>query len=81
MPHVHSMTIFDVDRIEIKFVPELNSYSIKLIEGDENETTVISIWRTANGGKRPELIVDGWNAAQLEESNDAIEPHNEESDR
>jgi hypothetical protein len=77
MPHVHSMTIFDVDRIEIKFVPELNSYSIKLIEGDEDETTVISIWRTANGGSPPKLIVDG----QLEESNDAIEPHNQESDR
>lgn len=81
MPHVHSMTIFGVDRISIKFVPELNSYSIALIEGTDDEKTVISIWRSPNGGERPELIVDGWNAAQLEESNDAIEPHNEESDR
>jgi hypothetical protein len=78
MPHVHSMTIFGVDRIEIQFVPDLNSYAIKLMEGDD-EKTVISVWRTPNGGKPPDLIVNG---NQLEEENvDAIEPHNEESDR
>ena len=80
MPHVHSMTLFDVDKIEVAWNPDLNAYTFALSD-EAGEVTRMTIWRTANGGKRPELIVDGWNAAQLEESNDAIEPHNEESDR
>jgi hypothetical protein len=82
MPHTHSMTIFGVDRISIKFVPELNNYSIALIEGDENETTVISIWRTSNGGAPPELNVEGvdFSATDHGRTNDALVEHDAESD-
>jgi hypothetical protein len=80
MPHVHSMTIFGVDRISIKFVPELNSYSIALIEGTDDEKTVISIWRSPNGGERPDLLIEGLSFAP-KETNDALDTHSEESDR
>ena len=77
MPHIHSMTFFDVDKIEVAWNPDLNAYTIALSD-EAGEMTRMTIWRVANGGEPPKLI---WNAAQLEESNDAIEPHNEESDR
>jgi hypothetical protein len=80
MPHVHSMTIFGVDRIEIKFVPEQNSYSIALIEGDEK--TVISIWRTPNEDEPATLIVDKSCVEKaIRENTDALRPHSQKSDR
>jgi hypothetical protein len=60
MPHIHSMTIFGADRIEIKFEPQTRSYSITLSSGEWLlETTRINIWRDANNGRAPELIVEG----------------------
>jgi hypothetical protein len=59
MPHLHSMTIFDVDRIEIAFDGDCQCYSIKLFEGDDDiESTRINVWR-GGGGRPPELIVEG----------------------
>ena len=79
MPHIHSMTIFGVDQVSIKYVPELNGYSIALIEGGD-EKTVISIWRTANGGQPPELNVEGINFTGTREKTNAIDA-SDESDR
>jgi hypothetical protein len=83
MPHIHSMSIFDVDRIEIAFDANCNCYQLKLFAGDQEMPDIrMSVWRNAEGGKRPDLIVDGWNANQLQEENvDALIAHNEESDR
>ena len=59
MPHVHSMTIFDVDRIEITFDTGCNSYVVKLTEDDGDRATQINIWRDSAGGKPAALIVEG----------------------
>lgn len=61
MAHIHSLTIFDVDRIEIKYMPETHSYAIVLSAGDFNlETARINIWRdSSKDGSAPELIVEG----------------------
>jgi hypothetical protein len=56
MPHVHGMSIFDVDRIEIRFDPHCRCYEIRLCEGYK-ETTVINVWRNSQAGDAPELIV------------------------
>jgi hypothetical protein len=81
MPHVHSMTIFDADRIEIAWDADSNAYSIKLFEGvHDMPTTRINIWRNAEGGPRPELRLEGLTLA-TKEINDAFDAHNEESDR
>lgn len=80
MPHVHSLTIFDTDRIEISFDADSNCYAIKLFAGDDDPTTQINIWRNAEGGERPELRLEGLTLAS-KEINDAFDAHNEESDR
>jgi hypothetical protein len=59
MPHVHSLTIFDVDRIEIKFDPVCHCYGIKLFTDGPRDATVINVWRNSNSGPAPELIVEG----------------------
>lgn len=59
MPHVHSMTVFNVDRIEVAFDVACNAYAIKLITEDSERTTQIHVWRESAGGERPELIVEG----------------------
>jgi hypothetical protein len=60
MPHVHSMTIFDVDRIEVAFDGEINCYKIKLFaDAHDIPTTTINVWRNAKGGERPELRLEG----------------------
>lgn len=60
MTHIHSLTIFDVDRIEVKYQPETNNYAIVLTSGlFQLETARINIWRDSNGGRAPELIVEG----------------------
>ena len=80
MPHVHSMTIFDADRIEISFDADSNAYAIKLFEGENDiPTTRINVWRNAEGGPRPELVLEGFTLTQ--ENTDALDAHNEESDR
>jgi|HubBroStandDraft_6_1064221.scaffolds.fasta_scaffold1017634_3 hypothetical protein len=78
MPHVHSMTFFDVDKIEVAWNPDLNAYVINLSDEQENPTRV-TVWRTSNGGEPPKLIVEGWNANQLENS-DAIDTHSPQGD-
>ena len=81
MPHVHSMTIFDVDRIEIAWDADCSAYSISLFEGErELPTTKINIWRGAAAG-RPELRLEGLTIAGKQEDSDALDAHNEESDR
>jgi|HubBroStandDraft_2_1064218.scaffolds.fasta_scaffold16951_4 hypothetical protein len=80
MPHVHSMTIFDADRIEISWCADFNAYSIKLFEdGHDMPTTRINIWRNAEGGPRPVMKLEGITLA-TKEINDAFDEHNEESD-
>lgn len=81
MPHVHSMTIFDADRISIRWQADCNSYAIELFADDtEIPTTKINIWRNADGGERPELRLEGLTLAS-KEINDAFDAHNQESDR
>jgi hypothetical protein len=60
MPHIHSMSIFGVDRIEIRYEPDTSNYSITLSSGEFMlETTRIGVWRDSNNGRAPELIVEG----------------------
>lgn len=58
MAHVHSLTIFDVDRIEIEFDDKCNSYRLMLVTAETERTTQINVWRSATG-KRADLIVEG----------------------
>jgi hypothetical protein len=72
MPHVHSMTIFDVDRIEVAFEGELNCYKIKLFAGTHDiPTTTINLWRSAEGGERPELRLEGLSLFPSRENEEA----------
>jgi hypothetical protein len=59
MPHLHSMTVFNVDRIEVAFDVACNAYAINLITDGSERTTQIHVWRESAGGERPELIVRG----------------------
>jgi hypothetical protein len=60
MPHVHDMSIFAVDRIEVAFDRVLNCYEIKLFaDALDIPRTTINIWRNAEGGERPKLRLEG----------------------
>jgi hypothetical protein len=85
MPHIHSMTIFDVDRIEITFDRNCNCYGIKLFRGDaDGETSAINIWRNSAGGQPPTLrlrdIVEGVDFTATRENENALVAHDHESD-
>jgi hypothetical protein len=81
MPHVHSMSIFDVDRIEIAFDAECNCYQLKLFEGDKETPDIrMSVWRNAEGGERPTLKLEGLTLATKENA-DALDAHSEKSNR
>jgi hypothetical protein len=72
MAHVHSMTIFDVARIEIAFDSECNCYQLQLFEHENDDIPAIrmSIWRQAEGGERSELRLEGLTLSPKE--NDAV---------
>jgi hypothetical protein len=76
MPHTHSMTIFDVAKIEVAWNPDLNAYAINLSD-EAGEMTSMTIWRGSNGGEPPKLTVEGWNA---KENSDAIDTHSPQGD-
>lgn len=81
MPHVHSMTIFDADRISIRWDADCNAYAIELFaNGDEIPTTKINIWRNAEGGPRPDLRLEGIILTPMENA-DALDFDSTETDR
>lgn len=58
MPHFHSLDVFDVTTIKIRFSKNTNCYSFELC-GSKDEVTRINVWRSAvNNSIRPKLIVE-----------------------
>jgi hypothetical protein len=61
--HVSNISIFDASKVEVREEdttanPGGGSRSIKItIHGDENATTVITVWRGHGDEEAPELVV------------------------
>jgi hypothetical protein len=65
-PHVATIAVFDVAKIEVEFDPAHRMYHIRLIgENDLYTETTINVWRGAGGEElgAPELVMTTKEAA------------------
>ena len=57
MPHVSTISIFDVERITVRWDAELKHYQV-VFEGANHRATTINAWWGSGEERPPELIVE-----------------------
>jgi hypothetical protein len=70
MARVNTMSVFEVKRITVRWVAELNHYDVILDAGEHGDKVTINAWGDHGEGPAPELIVE---AAPLDPPNEEMD--------